>query len=151
MRNRDFARSWQNNATGTSIMKTAELGRRFMESGTPLMESLAISYHLWHETCVVKSGQYEAIYRGMPPLGRGKVGKLTPAIGAGVAGHSRIAAPCAIGIGQSLGGRHYPVSESTASAGAPLSLRSTMSAGNRKRNGRAINEIAPLAIASVLK
>jgi hypothetical protein len=37
---------------------------------------------IWHETYLVKPGQYEAIYSGMPPFGLGKVGKLVPASGA---------------------------------------------------------------------
>ena len=37
---------------------------------------------IWHETYLVKPGQYEAIYSGMPPFGLGKVGKLIPASGA---------------------------------------------------------------------
>jgi hypothetical protein len=37
---------------------------------------------IWHETYLIKPGQYEAIYSGMPPFGLGKVGKLVPASGA---------------------------------------------------------------------
>ena len=37
---------------------------------------------IWHETYLIKPGQYEAIYSGMPPYGLGKVGKLVPAGGA---------------------------------------------------------------------
>jgi hypothetical protein len=37
---------------------------------------------IWHETYLIKSGQYEAIYSGMPPFGLGKVGKLVPVTGA---------------------------------------------------------------------
>ena len=36
---------------------------------------------IWHETYVVKPGNYEAVYSGMPPYGLGKVGKLVPASG----------------------------------------------------------------------
>ncbi len=35
-----------------------------------------------HETYLVKPGQYEAIYSGMPPFGLGKLGKLVDASGA---------------------------------------------------------------------
>ena len=31
---------------------------------------------IWHETYVVKPGNYEAIYSGMPPHGLGKIGQL---------------------------------------------------------------------------
>ena len=36
---------------------------------------------IWHETYLVKSGQYEAIYSGMPEYGLGRVSKLVPATG----------------------------------------------------------------------
>jgi hypothetical protein len=48
---------------------------------------------IWHETYVVKPGNYEAIYSGMPPHGLGKVGQLVPAAGAHEAARSRMAAP----------------------------------------------------------
>lgn len=47
---------------------------------------------IWHETYTIKPGQYEAINSGMPPFGLGKVGKLTPAIGAHEAARARMAA-----------------------------------------------------------
>jgi hypothetical protein len=33
---------------------------------------------IWHETYLVKEGQYEAIYGNMPPHGLGKAGHLVP-------------------------------------------------------------------------
>ena len=33
---------------------------------------------LWHETYLVRAGEYEAIYGNMPPHGLGKVGRLIP-------------------------------------------------------------------------
>lgn len=36
---------------------------------------------IWHETYLVKAGQYEAIYIGMPPHGLGRVSELVPATG----------------------------------------------------------------------
>jgi len=36
---------------------------------------------IWHETYVVKPGNYEAIYNGMPPFGLGRVGRLVAASG----------------------------------------------------------------------
>lgn len=33
---------------------------------------------IWHETFLVKEGQYEAIYGNMPPHGLGKAGRLVP-------------------------------------------------------------------------
>src|ERR1700744_3881905 len=34
---------------------------------------------IWHETYLVKAGQYEAVYRDRPPHGRAKAGRLVPA------------------------------------------------------------------------
>jgi hypothetical protein len=36
---------------------------------------------IWHETFLVRAGEYEAIYGNMPPTGLGKVGELVPARG----------------------------------------------------------------------
>lgn len=36
---------------------------------------------IWHETYLVKAGQYEAIYSGMPAYGLGRVAELVPATG----------------------------------------------------------------------
>ena len=36
---------------------------------------------IWHETYLVKDGQYEAIYSGMPSHGLGRVSALVPATG----------------------------------------------------------------------
>lgn len=36
---------------------------------------------IWHETYLIKAGQYEAIYSGMPPMGLGRIGELVPATG----------------------------------------------------------------------
>jgi hypothetical protein len=33
---------------------------------------------IWHETFLVRNGEYEAIYGNMPPRGLGKAGKLVP-------------------------------------------------------------------------
>lgn len=33
---------------------------------------------IWHETYLVRAGQYEAIYGNMPPHGLGKAGRLIP-------------------------------------------------------------------------
>jgi hypothetical protein len=34
---------------------------------------------IWHETFLVRAGEYEAIYGNMPPHGLGKIGELVPA------------------------------------------------------------------------
>lgn len=36
---------------------------------------------IWHETYLVKAGQYEAVYSGMPDFGLGRVSNLVPAAG----------------------------------------------------------------------
>lgn len=36
---------------------------------------------IWHETYLVKAGQYEAVYSGMPAFGLGKAAGLVPATG----------------------------------------------------------------------
>ena len=36
---------------------------------------------IWHETYLVRAGDYEAIYSGMPPFGLGSVSNLVPASG----------------------------------------------------------------------
>lgn len=36
---------------------------------------------IWHETFLVRAGEYECIYHNMPPYGLGRVGKLIPASG----------------------------------------------------------------------
>ena len=36
---------------------------------------------IWHETYLVRAGEYEAIYSGMPPYGLAKAGTLVPATG----------------------------------------------------------------------
>jgi hypothetical protein len=33
---------------------------------------------IWHETYLVRSGEYEAVYANMPPFGLGKAGRLEP-------------------------------------------------------------------------
>lgn len=46
---------------------------------------------IWHETYMVKAGQYEAIYGNMPPFGLGKAGRMVP-IGASSSARERIGA-----------------------------------------------------------
>jgi hypothetical protein len=45
---------------------------------------------IWHETYVVKAGQYEAIYSGMPPYGLGGASRLVPATGSREAARQRL-------------------------------------------------------------
>ena len=48
---------------------------------------------IWHETFLVRAGEYEAIYANTPPRGLGKAGRLVPI--AGSTARSRITAPAA--------------------------------------------------------
>jgi hypothetical protein len=45
------------------------------------MKSARGDVGIWHETYLVKAGQYEAIYIGMPEYGLGRISKLVPATG----------------------------------------------------------------------
>lgn len=50
---------------------------------------------IWHETYVVKSGEYECVYNNMPRFGLGKVGTLVPATGPRRSARERIASQTA--------------------------------------------------------
>ena len=45
---------------------------------------------IWHETYLVKAGQYETIYNNMPPYGLGLAGKIVPAVGRKAAAKGRL-------------------------------------------------------------
>ena len=45
---------------------------------------------IWHETYLVRPGQYETIYNNMPPYGLGRVGRLVPASGSFEAAGGRL-------------------------------------------------------------
>jgi hypothetical protein len=45
---------------------------------------------IWHETYLVRAGQYEAVYSGMPDYGLGKVASLVPATGNREAARQRL-------------------------------------------------------------
>jgi hypothetical protein len=47
---------------------------------------------IWHETYIVKPGQYENVYNNMPAYGLGRAGTLTPARGARQAARQRVEA-----------------------------------------------------------
>jgi hypothetical protein len=46
---------------------------------------------IWHETYLVRAGQYEAIYSGMPRWGLGRVSLLVPASGRKDSARGRVA------------------------------------------------------------
>ena len=45
---------------------------------------------IWHETYLIRAGEYESLYSGMPTFGLGKAADLTPAIGAMSRARSRL-------------------------------------------------------------
>ena len=45
---------------------------------------------IWHETFLVRAGEYETIYSGVPPRGLGLAGHLVPAIGKRESARARI-------------------------------------------------------------
>lgn len=45
---------------------------------------------IWHETYLIKAGQYENVYNNMPPFGLGAAGTLTDAVGARQSARRRI-------------------------------------------------------------
>lgn len=45
---------------------------------------------IWQETFLVKAGQYETLYSGMPALGLGKASTLVPATGKRGAARARL-------------------------------------------------------------
>ncbi len=47
---------------------------------------------IWHETYVIKAGQYENVYNNMPPFGLGAAGTLKDAVGARQDARRRLAA-----------------------------------------------------------
>ena len=47
---------------------------------------------IWHETYLVKAGNYEAIYSGMPPHGLGRAAELVPATGSREDARKRLSA-----------------------------------------------------------
>jgi Domain of unknown function (DUF4188) len=45
---------------------------------------------IWHETFLVKAGQFEAVYNNMPVFGLGAAGRVVPAVGARAEARARI-------------------------------------------------------------
>jgi hypothetical protein len=45
---------------------------------------------IWHETFLVRAGEYESIYSGMPRRGLGLAGRLVPATGARASARERL-------------------------------------------------------------
>jgi hypothetical protein len=51
---------------------------------------------IWHETFLVRAGEYETIYANMPPFGLGKAGELAPLAGSS-SGRNRMSKSVAAG------------------------------------------------------
>lgn len=47
---------------------------------------------IWHETYLVRAGEYEAVYSGMPPFGLGRVASVVPAVGSRSDARKRLSA-----------------------------------------------------------
>ena len=45
---------------------------------------------IWHETFLVRAGEYECIYNNMPPYGLGAVGRIVDAVGGRQAARQRV-------------------------------------------------------------
>jgi hypothetical protein len=58
---------------------------------------------IWLETYLVRAGEYEAVYSGMPPFGLGKVRGLIPAAGRHATARDRVGKSVAepAGVGES--------------------------------------------------
>lgn len=52
---------------------------------------------IWHETYLVRAGEYECVYSGMPPYGLGKLGRLTAASGRKETARGRVASRAVAG------------------------------------------------------
>ena len=46
---------------------------------------------IWHETYLVRAGEYETVYGNMPPYGLGLAGELVPAAGKARSAKGRLA------------------------------------------------------------
>jgi len=45
---------------------------------------------IWHESFLVRAGEYESVYSGMPSFGLGEAGSLVPAVGNRESARSRL-------------------------------------------------------------
>jgi hypothetical protein len=68
----DDLHEYARDADGEHLPAWKAFNRRVGEGG---------SVGIWHETFLVKDGEYEAVYNNMPPTGLGTVGDLRPASG----------------------------------------------------------------------
>jgi hypothetical protein len=62
--------AWARNPGGSHWRAMAAFNRSLVESGGDI--------GFWHETFLVRHGQYEAVYSGMKPFGLGAAGRLVP-------------------------------------------------------------------------
>lgn len=59
---------------------------------------------IWHETYLVRAGEYETVYSGMPPFGLGAAGTLMAASGKRESARGRLAGASHTGAGTSAAG-----------------------------------------------
>jgi hypothetical protein len=57
---------------------------------------------IWHETYLIRAGEYEAVYSGMPRFGLGAVGRLVPASGRRESARGRMSSGDGRSQGQSM-------------------------------------------------
>jgi hypothetical protein len=64
--------AYARDSEGEHLPAWKEFNRRVGEGG---------DVGIWHETYLVREGEYEAVYNNMPPTGLGEVGETAPASG----------------------------------------------------------------------
>ena len=69
-RSYDHLEAWARDPQGGHYPAMRDFNRRMVEQGGDL--------GFWHETYLVRHGQYEAVYSGMAPFGLGAAGRLVP-------------------------------------------------------------------------
>jgi hypothetical protein len=74
--------AWARSPGGSHGSAMAAFNRSMAEAGGDL--------GFWHETYLVRHGQYEAVYSGMPPFGLGAAGRLVPVTPARASARQRL-------------------------------------------------------------
>ena len=69
-RSYDELEAWARNPGGSHWRAMAAFNRSLVETEGDV--------GFWHETYLVRHGQYEAVYSGMPPFGLGAAARLVP-------------------------------------------------------------------------
>ena len=69
-RSYDQLEAWARSPGGSHWKAMAAFNRSLVETGGDV--------GFWHETFLIRHGQYEAVYSGMPPFGLGAASRLVP-------------------------------------------------------------------------